>query len=44
MVEEAVGKITDIHGGHNWMTNPSVIASNGVINEKMLTVTAKSLC
>jgi myo-inositol-1(or 4)-monophosphatase len=39
IVEEAGGKVTDVHGGPNYLApEPSILATNGKIHDQMLAV------
>jgi myo-inositol-1(or 4)-monophosphatase len=38
MVTEAGGRITDLRGGPHHLSNPQIVASNGLLHEEMLRV------
>jgi len=40
MVTEAGGRVTDFHGGPHHLSNPQIVASNGLLHEEMLRVLA----
>lgn len=40
MVTEAGGRVTDLHGGPHRLSNPQIVASNGLLHAEMLRVLA----